>query len=202
MKRIICFVLTLILLFSFAAAESVTQRSYELVVDGQSRLGKYTGDMVNGVPEGYGIFATTNPNGFSWHYVGYWKNGLMDGQGGTYWEDGSLEIGEYEEGHFVFGYYNYDGVDFELFSPDPTRSLTEEDPGSNAGDVPDLSESSASVPDAVPQEVQYIGNQNSHVFHRCDCDSVRDMKEKNKIEFYTREEAVELGYKPCQRCNP
>ena len=29
----------------------------------------------------------------------------------------------------------------------------------------------------------YIGNRNSHVFHNPDCDSVSDMKEKNKVYF-------------------
>ena len=35
-----------------------------------------------------------------------------------------------------------------------------------------------------------------------DCDSVRTMKEKNKIEFYSIEEANEKNYNPCSRCNP
>ncbi len=51
-------------------------------------------------------------------------------------------------------------------------------------------------------EVAYIGNKNSHVFHRGTCNSVRDMSEKNKIEFFSRDEAIEKGYKPCGRCNP
>ena len=53
-----------------------------------------------------------------------------------------------------------------------------------------------------PMEVQYIGNKNSHVFHYKDCDSVIEMSDKNKVEFYTREDAEAMGYKPCQRCNP
>ena len=48
----------------------------------------------------------------------------------------------------------------------------------------------------------YIGNRNSHKFHRPDCNSVGEMKESNKVEFTTREEAVEKGYVPCKRCNP
>ena len=51
-------------------------------------------------------------------------------------------------------------------------------------------------------EIQYIGNRNSHVFHYLDCASVQDMKEKNKVVFYSRDEAIDLGYKPCGRCNP
>lgn len=52
------------------------------------------------------------------------------------------------------------------------------------------------------QENYYIGNKNSHVFHLASCKSVKDMKEKNKVEFLTRDEAIEKGYRPCDRCKP
>ncbi|WP_029319816.1 DNA/RNA non-specific endonuclease [Butyrivibrio sp. AE3004] len=49
----------------------------------------------------------------------------------------------------------------------------------------------------------YIGNKNSHVFHRPDCDSVSDMKEKNKVMLEgTPEEIENQGFRPCQRCHP
>ncbi|WP_026493037.1 DNA/RNA non-specific endonuclease [Butyrivibrio sp. XPD2002] len=50
----------------------------------------------------------------------------------------------------------------------------------------------------------YIGNRNSHVFHNPDCDSVSDMKEKNKVYFEdaTRDEVIGQGFKPCGRCKP
>ena len=190
MRRFICVVLIVFLTVSVAVAESVTQKPYELIVDGESRIGKYTGNMVNGRPEGYGVFATTNPNGFSWHYIGNWKNGLMHGEGAIYWEDGSLEIGEYEEGRFIFGYYNYDGADLELYSDVPVdRTIVETIVQDDSSESTEL-------------EILYIGNKNSHVFHRLDCDSVSKMKDKNKMEFYTRDEAIGLGYHPCDRCKP
>ena len=50
---------------------------------------------------------------------------------------------------------------------------------------------------------RYILNTNTHKFHYPDCSSVKDMKEKNKQEFNgTREEAINMGYEPCKRCNP
>ena len=53
------------------------------------------------------------------------------------------------------------------------------------------------------QTVTYILNKNSKKFHRPNCSSVDDMKEKNKQEFYgTREEAIAQGYEPCKRCHP
>jgi competence protein ComEC len=46
----------------------------------------------------------------------------------------------------------------------------------------------------------YIGNTNSHIFHRPSCHSLPS--EKNRVYFKTREEAIKAGYKPCKRCNP
>ena len=52
------------------------------------------------------------------------------------------------------------------------------------------------------QSLNYIGNKNSHVFHEPSCSGVKNMSEKNKVEFHSREEAIEAGYKPCSNCNP
>lgn len=46
----------------------------------------------------------------------------------------------------------------------------------------------------------YIGNINSHVFHRTDCSGLP--AEQNQIAFGSREEAVNGGYTPCGRCKP
>ena len=58
---------------------------------------------------------------------------------------------------------------------------------------------------AASREVKKITviNTNSGRFHLPECQSVQDMKEKNRKEFFgTREELVDAGYKPCGRCNP
>lgn len=54
----------------------------------------------------------------------------------------------------------------------------------------------------VHQEAKYIGNRNTMKFHYISCPSVNDMKESNKEELFTREEAMQKGYIPCKRCNP
>lgn len=48
----------------------------------------------------------------------------------------------------------------------------------------------------------YIGNKSSHVFHYANCSGVKNMKEKNKVAFDSREEAIEAGYTPCPSCDP
>lgn len=59
-----------------------------------------------------------------------------------------------------------------------------------------LSVSIAGVADA------YIGNRNSHKFHEDYCSSVYQMKDRNKVYFDTRDEAINAGYVPYKRCNP
>lgn len=58
-------------------------------------------------------------------------------------------------------------------------------------------------PEPEPEPtVAYIGNKNSMKFHKLGCGSVTDMKEKNKVELYSRAEALNRGYDPCGRCKP
>ena len=67
-----------------------------------------------------------------------------------------------------------------------------------------LHESEESTFDSNDDSVTtYILNTNTKKFHYPDCDSVNDMKEKNKQEFTgSREEVIEMGYSPCGRCEP
>lgn len=69
-----------------------------------------------------------------------------------------------------------------------------------------------SSPDYIPQDdvsvstqnntVSYCGNKNSKIFHKSNCDSVKNTKESNKVYFKTKEEYTQKGYTPCQKCKP
>ena len=49
----------------------------------------------------------------------------------------------------------------------------------------------------------YVLNTNTHKFHRPSCDSVNDMKDKNKeVTKESRDEIIRKGYEPCGRCSP
>ena len=49
----------------------------------------------------------------------------------------------------------------------------------------------------------YILNKNTKKFHIDGCSSVKRMSEKNKLEYSgTRSEVINMGYEPCQICNP
>lgn len=47
---------------------------------------------------------------------------------------------------------------------------------------------------------QYIGNKNTRKFHRTSCHTLP--KESNRVYFRSREKAVSSGYVPCKNCNP
>lgn len=54
-----------------------------------------------------------------------------------------------------------------------------------------------------PEQQTYILNKNTKKFHYPWCSSVKQMKEKNKIEFTgDRQTVIDRGYDPCQRCYP
>ena len=53
-----------------------------------------------------------------------------------------------------------------------------------------------------PQGEGYVGNSSSLKFHLPSCSSVADMSPDNQVHFDTREQALEAGYSPCQRCKP
>lgn len=55
-------------------------------------------------------------------------------------------------------------------------------------------------PDNTEAEARYIGNINSKVFHKPTCGSLP--ADKNRVHFESRNEAIQQGYKPCQKCNP
>ena len=72
-----------------------TNEAYLVTCDG-----KYTGEMLDGVPSGTGRFDSQNDRGDTWYYEGQFKNGRFDGQGGCYWSDGYSEVGTYVDGSF------------------------------------------------------------------------------------------------------
>lgn len=65
------------------------------------------------------------------------------------------------------------------------------------------SENTAEQEEQAGQEREYVLNTNTKRFHYPDCDSVSDMKEKNRENFKgKREKLMEDGYVPCGRCKP
>ena len=62
-----------------------------------------------------------------------------------------------------------------------------------------MSNASAAQPSAGSSG-SYIGNRNTHKFHRTSCSSLPS--EKNRVYFSSRSDAVSSGYAACKRCKP
>jgi hypothetical protein len=57
--------------------------------------------------------------------------------------------------------------------------------------------------EAPISDCDYILNTNTGKFHYPTCNSVKQMKEKNKEYFNgSRSTVIEMGYVPCKNCNP
>ena len=52
----------------------------------------------------------------------------------------------------------------------------------------------------APATGPVIGNVNSLIFPRLDCDNLP--QEKNRVWFPSREAAIDAGYRPCRTCRP
>jgi len=49
---------------------------------------------------------------------------------------------------------------------------------------------------------QYVGWKPGKIFGRLDCKSGMRMNKENRVFFYTIEDAIREGYRPCKKCKP
>ena len=78
---------------------TMINENYEIdLLQNGKRQGKYSGEVVDGIPNGQGTFESQNSSGIKWVYDGEWKNGKMNGQGKMTFQDGK---GAVEEGTFT-----------------------------------------------------------------------------------------------------
>lgn len=178
MKKAMVFLATICLIlicYTVATAESVTRMHYVFL----DWVGEYTGQVdSNKIPFGYGLFESSTPkDGEKWHYIGIWENGVPEGEGAVYFENGNMQKGQFSNGELTDGLV-YSVTGLAAFPVAIERTVTE------------------------TNEALYIGNKKSMRFHYPTCRSVTQMKDKNKIEFFSREDAIERGYIPCGECNP
>ena len=102
-----------------STAETVEDMEYTLTGydwkdDGSTeeykRTGTYSGDVVDGVPNGVGSFTTVNSKGITWVYTGEFLNGTFHGQGGTVWN--APEFFCSEKGTYTDGLYTPTKAEF------------------------------------------------------------------------------------------
>lgn len=50
--------------------------------------------------------------------------------------------------------------------------------------------------------MKYVCSKNYKILCKEDCYHVKNIKEENRIYFYTIDEAIKYGCKPCKHCMP
>lgn len=74
--------------------------------------------------------------------------------------------------------------------------------GPETRSMPDPADQTPEPTPGLPQ-VTYVLNTNTHRFHLPTCQSVTEMNQRNRRDFYgDREELIDMGYRPCGRCDP
>ncbi len=108
------------------------------------------------------------------------------------------------------GFEKNNEIDIRLHDPEIAKEIIEKfnnDWENAVESYPIKGENPDPDPPKDPQtdpidEIKFIGNSNTMKFHLVSCRYVKDISEKNKVEFKTREEAVDKGYQPCKVCKP
>ena len=116
-----------------------------------TRTGIYTGQIENGLPNGYGTFSSSNTSGTNWIYYGEWENGHFSGNGISEWEDGTKYIGEYSNDFMngKGGYWCNDGnicigeFKDDHYVPTEMYSSNHSTPIPAITDIPDVIQDSA-----------------------------------------------------------
>ena len=76
------------------------------------------------------------------------------------------------------------------FNPYSWLAYSTHVPGESSTDVPACGDGTC------------IGNSNTHKFHNPECKYAKQISEKNKVTFPSRDDALSEGYQPCKICNP
>lgn len=106
---------------------------------------------------------------------------------------------EYQAGKFnmianTLGVVPTPDGDEENAAEKSTQNQPQTDAQADKAEAGDEQESSA---------ITYVLNTNTKKFHYPDCNSVKQMKDKNRKDVKeTREEVIQQGYSPCGNCNP
>lgn len=95
-KRNIVLLVCLCFLFSVTGC-SKKDKEITLNLAFGERSGIYTGDLVDGIPDGNGKFTTQNSDGEEWTYEGSFKSGHFEGEGKITWKNGFVEVGTFKD---------------------------------------------------------------------------------------------------------
>nr|WP_320027077.1 hypothetical protein [uncultured Acetobacterium sp.] len=109
MKKIVVLLLTVCLAISLSGCslipgifgnkgQSVKNETMTLSLAFGEETGTYTGKLVQGLPQGEGVFTVAaTDDKIAWTYDGQWEKGHFQGAGETTWEDGFVQEGYYQD---------------------------------------------------------------------------------------------------------
>ncbi len=83
--------------------ERVVDMEFTITVNEGERTGTYSGEVIDGIPNGKGSFTAQNDGGTGWTYTGDFYDGQFDGNGRTEWDSGQWEEGYYIENEISDG---------------------------------------------------------------------------------------------------
>ncbi len=81
---------------------TLTDQNYLIHFPEVDRVGLFEGDVVNGIPEGTGVFSAITDYGEKYSYNGEWKDGTFNGIGVRKFDDEAYRV---EDGHFKDGIF-------------------------------------------------------------------------------------------------
>ena len=82
-----------------------------------------------------------------------------------------------------------------ISTPSPKKSIT-------VASTTTKTSPSSKVSTSSERTVTYVLNKNTKKFHYPSCSSVKDIKQKNRQDFYGARNEIPAGYVPCKKCNP
>ena len=135
------------------------------------------------------------------HHVQYRVTPVFEGQ--NLLASGVLmEAQSYEDDKISFCVYCYNvqpGIQIDYKTGDSKYTGKINNPTTERPPV----NNSTSVSSSQNKSYTYVLNKNTKKFHKPECSSVKDMKEKNKeYSNESRDDIIAKGYSPCKRCNP
>ena len=132
-----------------------------------------------------------------------------DGHAITGWQtiDGKKYYYSPDDGHMYHDWSNIDGTEYYFDKSDGhmytgTHYVDGEEYNFGTSGAATKVVQTRSSAGSGSSGTTYIGNRNTGKFHYSSCSSVKQMKDKNKVYLDSRDDAINRGYVPCQRCHP
>ena len=100
------------------------------------------------------------------------------------------------------------GIDYAtgeswLESTSGSDSVSGSDSGTASSGAADSGSSTEADSGSVAEEIHYVLNTSSMIFHLPECSGAKNMSTANRLDYTgTRDALLEGGYHPCGRCKP